>query len=213
MIQTQNKKAFLFYCFKHRMLFNVLIFCTLAAGSSFYFVTTAICQESSPAIFVNVNDKTDQSPPASSHINIDQSDTSAEESKKESVAPAQSTPSDQTHKTKVDNVNTVLVLTKAVMCESIKGFEPAYPAVLFSVSLGKIFCFTEFENISQNAFVYHKWFHRDRFVATNRFLVKAPQWSTFSTMQLRYADKGPWRIEITDDQDKVLETLRFSIVD
>ncbi|MBF0209670.1 MAG: DUF2914 domain-containing protein [Desulfamplus sp.] len=109
--------------------------------------------------------------------------------------------------------SSVLVLTEAVMCESIKGFEPGQSAVVFSVSLGKIFCFTGFENISQNAFVYHKWYHRDRFVATNRFLVKAPQWSTFSTMQLRSADKGPWRVEITDEKDRLLETLRFSVVD
>ncbi|MBF0229731.1 MAG: DUF2914 domain-containing protein [Desulfamplus sp.] len=114
---------------------------------------------------------------------------------------------------KVQTTSTVLVLTKAVMCEYIKDFGPAEPAIVFSVSLGKIFCFTAFENISQNAFVYHKWYHRDRFVATNRFLVKSPQWSTFSTMQLRMADKGPWRVEITDENDNLLETLRFSVVD
>ncbi|MBF0204903.1 MAG: DUF2914 domain-containing protein [Desulfamplus sp.] len=107
----------------------------------------------------------------------------------------------------------VLVLSKAVICGEIKGFEPADPAVVFSISLGKIFCFTGFENISQNAFIYHKWFHRDRFIATNRFLVKTPRWSTFSTMQLRVADKGPWRVEITDDKDNLLKTLRFSVSD
>ncbi|MBF0468805.1 MAG: DUF2914 domain-containing protein [Desulfamplus sp.] len=99
------------------------------------------------------------------------------------------------------------------MCQSIKGFEPSEPAVVFSISLGKIFCFTSFQNVSQNTFIYHKWFHRDRFVATNRFLVKTPQWSTFSTMQLRVADKGPWRVEITDDKDNLLQTLRFSVSD
>lgn len=119
-------------------------------------------------------------------------------------------PTDQTKK---QDTTPVFIMTKGVMCESIKGFEPADSGVVFSISLGKIFCFTAFQNISQNTFIYHKWFHRDRFVATNRFLVKAPQWSTFSTMQLRVADKGPWRVEITDDKDILLKTLRFSVSD
>ncbi|WP_245809363.1 DUF2914 domain-containing protein [Desulfamplus magnetovallimortis] len=106
-----------------------------------------------------------------------------------------------------------LKLTKAVMCEYIKDFEPANTAVVFPISFGKIHCYTAFEEISENTFIYHKWFHKDRFVATNRFHIKSPQWSTFSTMQLRVADKGPWRVEITDDNDKILKTLRFSVSD
>lgn len=106
-----------------------------------------------------------------------------------------------------------LVLTQAVMCEHIKGFGPANPAVTFPISFGKIYCFTSFKDISHNTFIYHKWFHKDRFVATNRFRVKAPRWSTFSIMQLRVADKGPWRVEITDDNGNLLKTLRFSVSD
>ncbi|MBF0200321.1 MAG: DUF2914 domain-containing protein [Desulfamplus sp.] len=99
------------------------------------------------------------------------------------------------------------------MCEYIKEYEPANIAVLFPISLGRIFCFTAFEEISQNTLIYHRWFHKDRLVATNRFHLKSPKWSTFSTMQLRVADKGPWRVEITDDNDNILRTLRFSISD
>lgn len=135
--------------------------------------------------------------------------------KQESIPASQSRTEDnvQVSQPKKQETTPVFILTKAVMCEAIKGFEAADPAVVFSISLGKIFCFTAFQNISQNAFIYHKWFHRDRFVATNRFLVKSPQWSTFSTMQLRMADKGPWRVEITDDKDNLLKTLRFSVSD
>lgn len=108
---------------------------------------------------------------------------------------------------------TELKLTDAVMCEFMKDFAPANQAVVFPISLKKIYCFTSFENIDQNTYIYHKWYHRDRFVASNRFRIKPPQWSTFSTMQLRVADKGPWRVEITDDADTVLKTLRFSVSD
>lgn len=168
---------------------------------------SAQCEDNPPsAIFVNLNGKTPAEPPEPLLKKQATNPAAGQTGKQDSV-----TAQDQT--VKAHGTSTVLVLTKAVMCEYIKGFEPAEPAVVFSISLGKIFCFTGFENISQNAFVYHKWYHRDRFVATNRFIVKAPQWSTFSTMQLRSADKGPWRVEITDDKDNPLETLRFSVVD
>ncbi len=165
---------------------------TLAHSEEVSYTDQSQKEAKNSAVFVNLNDTIDVGEPTNS---------------KNSSAVNQEKTS------KVNGVSTVLVLTKAVMCESMKGFEPDFPAVAFSISLGKIFCFTGFDNISQNAFVYHKWYHRDRFVATNRFLVKAPQWSTFSTMQLRTADKGPWRVEVTDENDKLLTTLRFSVVD
>ena len=112
-----------------------------------------------------------------------------------------------------DDESTELKLTEAVICEFIKDFSPDNRAVVFPISIKKIYCFTAFENIAENTYIYHKWYHKDRFVSSNRFRIKPPQWSTFSTMQLRVADKGPWRVEITDDADTILETLRFSVSD
>jgi hypothetical protein len=43
--------------------------------------------------------------------------------------------------------------------------------------------------------------------------LKPPRWSTFSSIQLREADKGPWRVEIVDEKDRLHKTLRFSITD
>ncbi len=111
------------------------------------------------------------------------------------------------------NNDNPLIMTQGVMCESIAEFKPDNTAVIFPISIGKIYCFTSFKDISSNTYIYHKWFLKDRLMATNRFHIKAPRWSTFSTMQLRVADKGPWRVEITDDNDNLLKTLRFSVSD
>ena len=66
-----------------------------------------------------------------------------------------------------------LLLTRAVMCENIEAFDIQNPAIVFSISLGKIFCFSSFENIHKNDIVFHKWFQRDRLVSNNRFLSPA----------------------------------------
>jgi hypothetical protein len=43
--------------------------------------------------------------------------------------------------------------------------------------------------------------------------INTPRWSTFTSVQLRDADKGPWRVEITDKSGNLMHTLRFSITD
>jgi hypothetical protein len=53
----------------------------------------------------------------------------------------------------------------------------------------------------------------DKLSTKKKLVLKPPRWSTFSSIQLREADKGPWRVEITDDDENILRILRFSIVD
>ena len=104
-------------------------------------------------------------------------------------------------------------LIRAVMCESIEGYEPKNSAVAFSINVGKISCFTSFSDIKSATAALHKWFRREELVTTKRLTLKPPTWSTYSSIQLREADKGPWRVEIWDDHNNLLRTLRFSVTD
>lgn len=105
------------------------------------------------------------------------------------------------------------VLIQAQMCESIERFLPVNPAVVFSISLGRIYCFTAFDPVYEETVVYHRWYRQDRLISNARLVLNPPKWSSFSSMQLRSADKGPWRVEIVDGREKVLKTLRFGISD
>jgi hypothetical protein len=104
-------------------------------------------------------------------------------------------------------------LVRAVMCESIEGYEPRNSAVVFSINVGKISCFTSFDGIKAPTATLHKWYRRDELVTAKRLTLKPPSWSTYSSIQLREADKGPWRVEIWDDHNQLLQTLRFSVTD
>ena len=106
-----------------------------------------------------------------------------------------------------------LTLVRAVMCETIAGYEPANAAVVFSINTGRISCYTSFANIPSTTHTTHRWFRRDVLVTTKRLALKPPRWATYSSIQLREADKGPWRVEILDEQDRLLSTLRFSVTD
>jgi hypothetical protein len=104
-------------------------------------------------------------------------------------------------------------LIKAVMCESIQKFAPTNEAVVFSINLGRIYCFTEFDPVPKQTIIYHKWYQRGNLVSVKQLTVNPPRWSSISSMQLRDADKGPWQVDVTDNNDKLLYTLRFSITD
>jgi hypothetical protein len=104
-------------------------------------------------------------------------------------------------------------MVQAVVCESIKDFQPVNPAVVFSISQGEVFCFSNFDPVIKKTHIFHKWYKRDKLIFTMRLTLSPPKWSSFSRIQLRGADKGPWRVVISDADDTLLKTLRFSMVD
>ncbi|MGB3225865.1 MAG: DUF2914 domain-containing protein [Desulforhopalus sp.] len=104
-------------------------------------------------------------------------------------------------------------LTRAVMCESIQKFEPNNIAVVFSIDVARIHCFTEFDPVPKQTIIFHKWYQSGSLVSVKQLTVNPPRWSSISSMQLRDADKGPWQVEVTDKNGKLLHTLRFSITD
>lgn len=106
-----------------------------------------------------------------------------------------------------------LKMDKALMCEEIKDLTPKNPAVVFSIKIGKVSCFTSFDPVPEKTFIYHKWFHRDDPSTKKRLTLQPPRWATYSSIQLRETDKGPWRVEISDQKGNLLGILRFSITD
>jgi len=106
-----------------------------------------------------------------------------------------------------------LTLVHAAMCEGIKDHRPSDEAIVFSIRLGSIYCFTDFEPVPKKTNIYHKWFIRDKFRTEIKLPVKPARWSTFSKIRLLKGDEGPWRVEITDQQGIIFQTLRFSVTD
>ncbi|MBN2122879.1 MAG: DUF2914 domain-containing protein [Deltaproteobacteria bacterium] len=99
------------------------------------------------------------------------------------------------------------------MCEGIDEGRPRNPGAVLSLGLGRAFCFTLFDPVPEKTFVYHNWFYRDSSTTRIRLTINPPRWGTYSSIQLREADRGPWRVEVTDRDGRLLKVLRFSITD
>ncbi|WP_462268980.1 DUF2914 domain-containing protein [Desulfobacter sp.] len=106
-----------------------------------------------------------------------------------------------------------MILANAVVCEGISNFRPVNPAVVFSVSQGEVFCFSEFDPVYEKTAIFHNWYKKDKLIFSMRLVLSVPKWSSFSRVQMRDADRGPWRVEIRDQENNILKTLRFSMSD
>ena len=107
--------------------------------------------------------------------------------------------------------DTELTLVRAMMCQEIKEYQPVNPAVVFSVSIGEVYCFSAFSPVPVQTVIDYKWYRRDDLVTTRRVVLYSPKWSTYSSIHLRVADIGPWRVEIIGPEEQVLKVLRFSV--
>jgi hypothetical protein len=106
-----------------------------------------------------------------------------------------------------------LRLVRAVMCETIDEYEPRNIAVTFSINIGRISCYTSFDEVADVTQVEHRWYRREELVTAKRLTLKPPSWATYSSIQLREADKGPWRVEIWQVDGPLMKTIRFSVTD
>ena len=106
-----------------------------------------------------------------------------------------------------------LTLGQAVICEELFSNAPRNRTVVFSAAKEKVICFTAFESVPEKTFIYHNWFHKDTPSSRLRLMLRPPRWSTYSSIQIRKTDIGPWRVEITDATGQVLRVLRFSITE
>lgn len=107
----------------------------------------------------------------------------------------------------------MLKLERAAMCEDIADQFPRNTAVVFSIKRQIVYCFSFFDPVSQKAFIYHNWYLNDKLSTKIKLRLQPPRWSTYSRIQLREADIGPWHVEITDEDDNILKILRFSVTE
>jgi hypothetical protein len=109
--------------------------------------------------------------------------------------------------------STGLKMTRSAMCEEVKDGLPLNEGITFSTDLGKISCYTEFDPVPERTIIYHYWYFKDILSTKRKLILNPPRWSAFSQIQLRETEKGPWRVDITDEEGNILQTLRFSIID
>ncbi len=108
---------------------------------------------------------------------------------------------------------TIPKLKEAFMCEEVKNGGCERPTIVFSVEKKQVFCYSLFEEVTSPRIIVHRWYYRGNLTTQIRLRLQPPRWASYSSIQLREADKGPWQVEIADEMGHVYEVLRFSVTD
>lgn len=112
----------------------------------------------------------------------------------------------------IENSDTI-VIDQAVMCEGVKDGLPVNQTLVFDVSKGTAYCWSNFDPVISDGVIFHEWYRKGELISRKKLAVHKPKWATYSSLRLREADIGPWQLKIVDDGGNILKTLRFSITE
>jgi Protein of unknown function (DUF2914) len=104
-----------------------------------------------------------------------------------------------------------LEVTEAAVATGIESLTPQGAAETFPSSVGMLVAYCRITGAAGEAAVKHLWFYGDRLMSEIRLPVKSPNWRTYSSKTILPGWTGAWRVDITDEDGKVLKTLSFTI--
>ena len=116
-------------------------------------------------------------------------------------------------KNKYEDFHSIIVL-ESKMCQKVKNNQPINPGTQFPQDIGKVFCHSLLNNNSgKHRDIYHIWYLNGDLKAKVRIRVRSgKEIPAISHREFGNSDKGRWRIEITDGDKKILDTIIFELV-
>ena len=114
---------------------------------------------------------------------------------------------------KYTDFHSVIVL-ESKMCQKVKNNQPIKPGTQFPLDIGKVFCHSLLNNNSgKHSDIYHIWYLNGDLKAKVRIRIRSgKEIPAISHREFGNSDKGRWRIEITDGDKKILDTIIFELV-
>ena len=109
------------------------------------------------------------------------------------------------------NATSSLKVAEAVLATSVENLTPKGVSDRFPADVGRVFAFTRIQGARGETFVKHLWYHEDRLMAEVELAVRSPNWRTYSSKRITPHMKGNWRVDITDPEGTVLESLTFVV--
>ena len=107
-----------------------------------------------------------------------------------------------------------MVVLESLACKKVKNNQPLYPGRRFPTDVGRVHCHTLLNNNSgKNSDIYHIWYMNGNLKAKVRIRVRGgKEIPAFSHREIKSNDKGTWKVEITDSDKKILDTVIFEVV-
>ena len=107
-----------------------------------------------------------------------------------------------------------ITVLESKTCEKVKNNLPINPKNRFTYDAGKVYCHSLLNNNSEKHIdIYHIWYMNGNLKAKVRIRVRAgKEIPAISHRIIENSDIGMWKIEITDNDKKILDTVIFEVV-
>ena len=112
-----------------------------------------------------------------------------------------------------DDFHSIVILDSKV-CKKVKNLQPLYAGRRFSTDIGRVYCHSLLNNNSgKHSDIYHIWYMNGDMKAKVRIRVRdGDEIPAVSHREVEESDKGTWKVEITDSDKKILDTIIFELV-
>tara|TARA_Y100001978_G_scaffold163868_1_gene150701 strand:- start:177 stop:1445 length:1269 start_codon:yes stop_codon:yes gene_type:complete len=112
------------------------------------------------------------------------------------------------------NILNDLVVLDSKMCKKVKNNLPVYTSKTFSGEDEKVICYSIINNNTKKSKdIYHIWYMDGQLKAKVRIRVRSgKEILAISNRKVDDLDKGNWKVEITDINKMILDTVIFEVV-
>ena len=107
-----------------------------------------------------------------------------------------------------------IVVLDSRVCKKVKNNQPLYTGKRFPTDIGRVYCHTLLNNNSgKHSDIYHIWYMNGEMKTKVRIRVRdGDEIPAVSHREVEESDKGTWKVEITDSDKKILDTIIFELV-
>jgi hypothetical protein len=104
-----------------------------------------------------------------------------------------------------------LSVDDASIALGIEELSPVDPGEFFSSDVGRLWCYSKVSGGGEGDSIVHNWYYGDELMAEVSLPIRSPSYRTYSSKNIVPGWTGEWRVEITDAEGMLLETLNFTV--
>ena len=105
-----------------------------------------------------------------------------------------------------------LDVKEIIICRGVYKRNPIKPGFEFTNNVDSLFCYTKISNSGPKKEIKHLWYFKDKKITTVVYNIKtAYNYRSWSRKTILPSQTGQWRVEIVDENDKLLASRDFSI--
>ena len=112
----------------------------------------------------------------------------------------------------VEQFSEPLKLNEVMICRGVYKRNPIKPGFTFANNVDSLFCYTKISNKGAKQEIKHLWYYQDKLVTSVTYNVKTSyNYRSWSKKTILTNQIGQWRVDIIDNQERVLGSRKFKI--